>query len=147
MAEIAKVELDNKNKLSTPKSAADFLKEFDSPWTGLARSRRLSVGTQDTIRLLRTHTRETFDQVTSKSMEEALDSLDLDAKEVSDESVFGNIDDNKNTNRKNKKNEKNRNDSGTNNIAKAAVFNDMAHGNIRPSIQLGARLRNEIQEN
>ena len=147
MAEIAKVELDNKNKLSTPKSAADFLKEFDSPWTGLARSRRLSVGTQDTIRLLRTHTRETFDQVTSKSMEEALDSLDLDAKEVSDESVFGNIDDNKNTNRKNKKNEKNINDSGTNNIAKAAVFNDMAHGKIRPSIQLGARLRNEIQEN
>ena len=105
MAEIAKVELDNKNKLSTPKSAADFLKEFDSPWTGLARSRRLSVGTQDTIRLLRTHTRETFDQVTSKSMEEALDSLDLDAKEVSDESVFGNIDDNKNT-KKRKKGEK-----------------------------------------
>jgi len=101
MAEIAKEALDNKNKLSTPKSAADFLKEFDSPWTGLARSRRLSVGTQDTIRLLRTHTRETFDQVTSKSMEEALDSLDLDAKEVSDESVFGNVDDNKNTNRKN----------------------------------------------
>ena len=79
MAEIAKEELDNKNKLSTPKSAADFLKEFDSPWSGLARSRRLSVGTQDTIRLLRTHTRETFDQVTSKSMEEALEAAEAGA--------------------------------------------------------------------
>ena len=109
MAELAKSELDQTNKLSKPNSAADFLKDFNSPWSGLARSRRLSVGTQDTIRLLRTHTRETFDQVSNTSLTDALDSMDLDSIDCSNIPVF--VDDG--NNKKSEKNTYNNSDNYT----------------------------------
>jgi hypothetical protein len=102
-------ELDQTNKLSKPNSAADFLKDFNSPWSGLARSRRLSVGTQDTIRLLRTHTRETFDQVSNTSLTDALDSMDLDSIDCSNIPVF--VDDG--NNKKSEKNTYNNSDNYT----------------------------------
>ena len=84
MAEPEELKLDNKNKIIRQLSAEEFLKECDSPWSGLARSRRLSVGTQETVSLLRTHTRQTFDKVSNAPLESALDSLDLNVKEIVD---------------------------------------------------------------
>eukprot|EP00943_MAST-04B_sp_MAST-4B-sp1_P006036 g6036.t1 len=126
MAELAKVELDQTNKLSRPKSAAEFLKEFDSPWSGLARSRRLSVGTQDTIRLLRTHTRETFDQVTNTSLTDALDSMDLDAIDCSNIPVFEDDGNNKKSEENTYNNSDNNKDktSSVSNIETKKIQND-----------------------
>ena len=139
MTEPEGLKMDNKNEIRRHQSAEEFLKECDSPWSGLARSRRLSVGTQETVSLLRTHTRQTFDKVSNIGIETALDSLDLKLKEVVDLNILNN------DTASAQHTVKSLDSQDKLNVSTNKLDRDV-QPRSRSSIKLGERLRKEIKE-